>query len=146
MLVSEIMSADIKTVSEDALLKDVAMEMTRQGVGCLPVVDAGGKLAGIISESDFVGALRNVPFSRETGHVLFGQWTDGEGIVSSCREAAEMKLKDFMNSHVVTVSPDDTVEEAVTKMLKNRVRRMPVVKDGKLVAMFSRNDLLKIFK
>lgn len=145
MLVSEIMTAPVKTVGKDAFLKDVATAMIENSVGCLAVVDEKGDLAGIISETDFIGAIRNVPFSRETGHVLFGKWTDGEGIVQSCREAADLKLGDFMRTHVVTVEESDTVENAVTKMLKNRVHRLPVLKNGKPVAMFERKNLLKLF-
>ena len=145
MLVSEIMSTPIKTVPESALLKDVAMAMTESSFGCLPVVDDDGLLVGIISETDFIGRMGSVPFSRETGHRLFGQWTDGKGIVKCCREAADLKMKDFMQTDVVTVEENDTVEDAVTKMLKAHVRRIPVVKDGKPVAMFARKDLLKIF-
>ncbi len=146
MLVSEIMTSPVKTVRKDALLKEVAATMVKHSVGCLPVVDEGGRLIGIISETDFLGAMRNVPFSRETGHVLFGKWTDGRGIVRSCREAVDLKLDDFIRTRVVTVEETDTVEDAVTKMLKNRVHRLPVVKEGKPVAMFARRDLLKLFK
>ncbi|WP_462137901.1 CBS domain-containing protein [Candidatus Mycalebacterium sp.] len=146
MLVSEIMTAPVATISEEASLKDVADAMKENSVGCLPVVDESGKLAGIISETDFIGAMEKVPFSRQTGHVLFGKWTDGSGIVDACREGGGLKLKDFMQVHVSTIEESDTVEDAVTKMLKARVHSLPVVRDGKPVAMFARRDLLKIFE
>ncbi len=146
MLVSEIMSKPAITVSENALLRDVAALISKNSIGCLPVVDEGGKLVGIISESDFIGAMQGVPFSRQTGHVLFGKWTDGKGIVRSCREAGGLHLKDFMQSRVFTVEENETVENAVTVMLKNRVHKLPVLKDGKPVGIFSRKDLLKIFE
>lgn len=146
MLVSEIMTTPVATVHEEASLKDVADTMRKNSAGCLPVVDKDGNLAGIISETDFIGAMRNVPFSRQTGHVLFDEWTDGKGIENSCRDAGGLKLKDFMKTRVITVEGSDTVEDAVTKMLKNRVHRLPVLKDGKPVAMFARRDLLKIFE
>ncbi len=145
MLVSEIMSSPVKTVLESSLLKDVAAAMVESSFGCLPVVDDDGLLVGVISETDFIGTMGSVPFSRETGHLLFGQWTDGKGIVKCCREAANLEMKDFMQTDVVTVEENDTVEDAVTKMLKARVRRIPVVKDGKPVAIFTRKDLLKLF-
>ncbi|QMU55874.1 MAG: CBS domain-containing protein [Candidatus Mycalebacterium zealandia] len=146
MLLSEIMTTPVATISEEASLKDVADTMKEKSVGCLPVVDGGGKLTGIISETDFIGAMENVPFSRQTGHVLFGKWTDGSGIVDACREGGGLKLKDFMQTRVITVEESDTVEDAVTKMLETRVHRLPVVRDEKPVAMFSRRDLLKIFE
>lgn len=146
MLVSEIMSAPAVTVAEDAFLRDVAAVMTEHSVGCLPVVDKSGGLVGVISETDFIGSMRNVPFSRETGHVLFGKWTDGKRVVRCCAESAALKLSDFMRTRVVTVEEGDTVEYAVTKMLKNHVHRLPVVKGGKPVGMFARRDLLKLFE
>ncbi len=145
MFVSELMNSPAQTVRQDALLKDVAKIMMRHCVGCLPVVDEGGKVVGIISETDFIGAMKGVPFSRETGHVLFGRWTDGEGIVNCCREAASLKLSDFMQTPVFTVEESSTVEDAVTTMLKHRIHRLPVVRDEKPVGMFARRDLLKLF-
>lgn len=145
MVVSEIMSRSVETVSPSATLKDVARVMLERSVGCLPVVDKDGAVIGIISESDFVGRMSAVQFSRETSHSLFGIWTKTPGIEKACAETAGFKVGDFMQTPVITVGPNDTVDEAVDRMLKNRIRRLPVVKGGKPVGILCRKDLLKIF-
>ena len=145
MLVSEIMSGSPETIPQDATIEDAARAMTERSVSCLPVVDGGGNMVGLISESDFIGRISAVPFSREERHSLFGIWTETRDITRACRQASGLELKNFVRKPVFAVAPDDTVERAVEMMLKNRVRRLPVVKDGKPVGVLCRRDLLKIF-
>ena len=145
MLVSNIMSESPETISQDATIEDAAHAMTERSVSCLPVVDGGGNVVGLISESDFIGRMSAVPFSREERHSLFGIWTETHDISKACRQAARLGLKDFMRTPVITVAPDDTVEIAVEKMLKHRVRRLIVTKDGKPAGVLCRRDLLKVF-
>ncbi|MCY3973138.1 MAG: CBS domain-containing protein [Candidatus Dadabacteria bacterium] len=145
MLVSKIMSESPRTISRDATIEDAARAMTERSVSCLPVVDGDGNVVGLISESDFIGRMSAVPFSREERHSLFGIWTETRDITKACRAAAGLSLKEFMRTPVIAVAPDDTVERAVEMMLKHRVRRLPVVKDGKPVGVLCRRDLLKVF-
>ena len=56
LVVKEVMTSQVVTVAPDALLSDAARTMVERKIGCLPVVD-GGKLVGILTESDFVALL-----------------------------------------------------------------------------------------
>ncbi len=116
--VEEIMARDVVTVSpEDTLDKvhDLIMKTHHQG---FPVVE-GKDLRGMIAFSDIMMVHRKL-------------WP-------------RVKVKDVMRKNVIKVSPDETAHSAALKMLRCDVGRLPVVKDGKLVGIVTRSDVLRAY-
>jgi len=144
MKVSEIMTEPVLTITQDRSLEEVAHKMLNNKVGGLPVVDDEGKIVGIVTESDFSAKEHAIPFSRNYAPQLFGEWMSKEGIDKAYEAARNVQVKDIMSTPVVTIGEDDTVAEAVRRMLERKVHRLPVVRDGLPVAMISRHDLLKM--
>jgi CBS domain-containing protein len=93
--------------------------MAEKHVGALPVMEAG-KLLGIISERDYARKV-----------ILHG------------RSSAETPVWQIMSSPVVTVSPDQTVQDCMHLMTERRIRHLPVVDQGRVIAMISIGDLVK---
>ena len=144
MKVNEIMTEPVIVVTLDRTLEEVAQKMLHNHIGGLPVVDEEGKIVGMVTESDFSAKEHAIPFSRNYAPQLFGEWMSKEGVEKAYKAARSIEVKEIMSSPVVTVTEDDTVAEAVRKMLEHHIHRVPVVRDNVPVAMVSRHDLLKL--
>lgn len=144
MKVSELMTEPVLTISEDRSLEEVAHKMLDNKVGGLPVVDDEGKIVGMVTESDFSAKEHAIPFSRIYAPQLFGEWMSKEGVDKAYEAARSIEVKQVMSSPAITVKEDDTVAEAVRRMLNHKVHRLPVVRDDIPIGIISRHDLLKL--
>jgi len=132
-------AADLVTVPVDATLKRVAELMLERRVSGLPVVDADGRVLGVISEADVV--------SGETGG------TGGQGMMARARALGDpgalsipRTAGEAMSSPAVTIGPDETVMEAAHQIAARGVNRLPVVdEDGRLVGIIARADVVRAF-
>jgi CBS domain-containing protein len=141
--VSDIMTAPAVTVREDSTLEQVARVMLDHRIGGVPVVGEDGRLRGIITESDFSARNRPVPFSMLELPNLFGHWLE-PAIERIYQEARGMTAGEVMTKRVMTVREDDPVAEAIRRMCESRVHRLPVVRDGVVVGVVARQDLLRL--
>ncbi len=144
MKVKEIMIEPVIVVDENQTLEEAARLMLDKNVGGLPVVGAGGKLVGIITESDFSAKEHAIPFSRIYAPQLFGEWMSKEDVEKAYKAARKVTVKEIMTGFVVTAGEDEFLAEVITKMLEYHVHRIPVVRDGIPVGMVSRHDLLRL--
>ena len=103
---------------DDPVLEAIQL-MADHHVGALPVMQAG-KLLGIVSERDYA---RKVALLR--------------------RSATETPVWQIMNSPVITVTRESSLNECMQLVTVNRVRHLPVVEDGRVVGMISIGDLVK---
>jgi CBS domain-containing protein len=129
--IHRVMTTDVATVMPQTPLRDVASLFTVHGISGAPVVDAAGRVLGVVSEADVMrvagGDVR--PRSRLTRRPRHARGTAG----------AEM------TSPPVTITPDRTVADAAALMLERRINRLPVVIDGRLVGIVTRADLVRAF-
>ena len=142
MKVADVMTRGVISIPSGTTMRDAAKQLLQYDVGGFPVVD-GGMLVGIITESDF---LRR----PETGTApLRPRWL--EGFVDPGRLAEDYthahgrEVAEVMTREVVTVSPETLLEAAVGLMQQHRIKRLPVLENGKLVGIVSRSDLLHAF-
>jgi CBS domain-containing protein len=118
--------------------------MLDHGIGCLPVVDDSGRLCGMVTESDFATREYGFPFSTFRYPKLFGQWVPQEGIERIYEAARTMKAREIMTPEVVRVCEDDSLNVILQQMLSRGLHRLPVVRDGVVVGMITRRDLLRV--
>lgn len=144
MRVTDIMVSPVHVVPDTATLEDVARAMLEHGVGGLPVVDADGRVVGMITQSDFSAREHGLPFSTLQAPQLFQRWIGKESVEAIYEEAKSRSVKDFMTRRVGTVDEDATLNDVLDLMLKRDINRVPVVRDGKPVGMISRHDLLRL--
>lgn len=121
MLVEEIMSRNVVTVEQNASVSDAAAVMSNLQIGCV-VVRSKERIVGILTERDVLAS-----------------------IVIPGRDARDVKVKDIMSSPVKTISPGSSVEEVADIMSASRIRRLPVVKDRKLVGIVTSSDVVRIY-
>jgi CBS domain-containing protein len=138
MRAHQIMTRSVVTVRPDATILEAANTMLQHHVSGLPVVDAAGKLVGIVSEGDFIRRGEIGTQKKRSRWLSFLMGTDATQYV---REHGR-KVSEVMTHDPLTIAEEATLEEIVNAMEANGIKRMPVMRDGKLVGIVSRANLL----
>lgn len=145
MTVGEIMNQPVVTVGEDTPVPEIARLMQERDIGAVVVVDGAGRLRGIVTESDFTGIGRCVPFSLTLAPVVFGaraaSMAELERIYALARQ---LTARQIMSEAVHTATEGDELGAVVHRMLKRNLKHVPVVRDGRPVGMLARHDLLRL--
>jgi CBS domain-containing protein len=127
-------------VRDDAALDQVVGRMIGGRVGCLPVVDAAGRLVGIVTEGDF---LRRTETATERKRPRWLEFLMGPGhLADEYVHTHGRKISEVMTADPLTVAEDTALEKVVALMEKKRVKRIPVVRGDKVVGIVSRANLL----
>jgi CBS domain-containing protein len=111
--------------------------MVEHRISGLPVVDASGRLVGIITEGDF---LRRGDQDRPRWISVLLSGPDAH---ITAKQLHDRRVEEAMSRNPVTVDIDGTVDQVVELMERHGVKRVPVVGDGKVIGMVSRADLLR---
>ena len=123
MTIEQLMIRGVVTVRPETSLKDVAATLVDQGISGVPVCDAAGRVLGVVSEGD----------------LLFKE----QGIES--RKGSARTAGEAMSAPAVTIEPQRSVSLAARLMLRHSVNRLPVVREGVLVGIVTRADLIRAF-
>ena len=141
MKASDVMVSNVITVGPDASIQDVAELLLRNRISAVPVVGADGEILGIVSEGD----LLNRPES-ETEHRR-SWWlealTSKETLAADYVKSHSRKVSDVMRRDVITAAPETPVAEVAALLEKYCIKRVPIVKDGRIVGIVSRANLLQ---
>jgi len=141
MKASDVMVSNVITVGPDASIQDVADLLLRNRISAVPVVGADGEILGIVSEGD----LLNRPES-ETEHRR-SWWlealTSKETLAADYVKSHSRKVSDVMRRDVITAAPETPVAEVAALLEKHCIKRVPIVKDGRIVGIVSRANLLQ---
>ena len=138
--VRDVMTQDVVTVDEHAAFKEVARLLTERRVSALPVLDADGRVVGVVSEADL---MRKEEFPEGPPE---GRWFQGRRRRQTRAKAAGATAAELMTSPAVTIGPDTSVAEAARLLHRHQIKRLPVLDPaGPLLGIVSRADLLKVF-
>ena len=138
MEAKDVMTTPVVTVAPKTSVEEVAKLMLERRISAVPVVDAQSRVQGIVSEGDLMrhaetGAERHPSWWL----ALFGAELAIDYVKSHGRTAAEV-----MTPEVVTVGERTPLEKIATLLERHRIKRVPVVRNGKLVGIVSRANLL----
>lgn len=142
--VQEIMTKHVVLIDPDMSVKEVADLFLKNSINGAPVVDAEGKVIGIITDSDLV--MQDVKLHFPTaiqllsGTILLGSEKKFE---EQFNKAVGAKARDVMTRNVFTVHADDNLEDVATLMSDKDVGRVPVVEDDKVVGIITKKDIIK---
>src|SRR5580704_12306786 len=119
MNVEKLMSTDVKSCMPDHTLACAARIMWEGDCGCVPVVDTGGRVVGMITDRDICMAT-----------------------YLNSRSPHDLRISDFMSQSVLSCHPHDRVTDATAAMRRAQVRRLPVTdSDGAIVGILSLTDV-----
>src|SRR5258708_637100 len=141
MRAHQIMSRPVITIAPETTLVYSASTMMQRHVTGLPVVDAAGKLVGIISEGDFL-RRSEIGTQRKRGQFLRFILGPGQAATDFVHEHGR-KVAEIMTREPLTISEDTTLEDIVELMEKNHVKRLPVMRGDQVVGIVSRANLLQ---
>jgi CBS domain-containing protein len=134
------MTQDVVTVDEDTPFREIVALMADCKISALPVVDADGRVVGIVSEADL---LLKEEFPEGPPH---GRLFQGRRRREIRAKAAGGTAAEVMTSPAVTIGPDAGVADAAGLLHRHGIKRLPVVDPaGPLLGIVSRADLLKVF-
>ena len=145
MQVAEIMSSPVVSVTRDTKLPEVARCMQEHDIGAVVVVNDDGSLAGLITEADFVGIGRCVPFTLERAPVILGsRAATASELASIWEDARRLSAQDVMAEEVLRTTEHAEVGGLVHEMLNRGLKHVPVVRGKRPVGMVARHDILKL--
>ena len=139
----EIMTTPAITVLPQASVAEIANLLVKNHISAVPVCGADGHLMGLVSEGDLLRPFRE-SIRRERDWWL-GLLADGEELSQQYLDYMRIDTRnaeDVMVPHVITTTEDATLAELAELMVNNKVKRLPVLRDGKLVGIVSRADVL----
>ena len=119
LLVREIMIENVRTVRPNSTVTEIVRKMNKFEIGSVVVVE-GEKPVGIITERDILRRVLEVTLASEA-----------------------LKAKEIMSAPLITVSDQSTVDEAARIMIDKRIKKMPVVHEGKLVGILTSTDVMR---
>lgn len=140
MIVADAMSRTLVTVMPGHSVKHAAQIMVDHRVSGLPVVDGDGHLAGILTEGDL---LRRVEFGLPGGGMSWSGAMSPAGTARDFVKANSWRVSDVMSHPVATISDHAPLADAAILLATRGIKRLPVIRDGKLVGIVSRADLLR---
>ena len=121
MLIEDLLtekSRQLFTIEQKKTVEDAIAVLADKDIGALPVCDATGKMVGIMSERDIVGTFNKTD----------NKWR-------------QLTVSSIMKRKVISAAPGDKIGDVIAIMNEKRIRHVPVLENGELVAMFSVRDL-----
>jgi len=141
MRAHQIMTRQVITATVDTSIAEAARTLLNHHISGMPVVDAAGKIVGVVSQGDF---MRRAEIGTQRRRSRWLKMLLGPG-----REAADFvhergrKVGEVMNPSPITVTEDATLEEVTTTMERNDIKRVPVMRGDKVVGIVTRTNLVQ---
>ncbi len=140
----DIMTKEVITVSPDTEIANAAKILLEKRINGLPVVDAFGRLVGILCQSDLVVQQKSIPIpSVFTLLESFIPLTSMKRIDKEVEKIAALTVKQAMTPNPVTIGPDTDIEEVARLMVDKKYHTLPVVEGDKVVGIVGKEDVLK---
>ena len=141
MRAMDVMTSEVITVEEDASVQMVAKLLAERGISAVPVVDSENRVIGMVSEGDLL-------HRTETGTERCRSWwldmmASTNKLAGDYIKSHSGKVKDVMTRDVISVTDTTPVADIAVLLETNRIKRVPVMHDGKLVGIVSRANLVR---
>ncbi|HET7237819.1 MAG TPA: CBS domain-containing protein [Terrimicrobiaceae bacterium] len=144
MKARDIMTREVVSVGAEARAQEIARLMLANHISAVPVIDGAGAPIGMVSEGDLIGRNETEREAREDWWLAL--LAEGEPLsleFLSTVHRPQRTAGDVMSRPVITVSEDAEASEIVRLLQAHRIKRVPVVRDGKMVGIVSRENLLR---
>jgi len=147
--VRDVMSTPVVTITQETLVKEAAFLLAEKDISGVPVVDSG-QVVGIFSEADVLSSIKTTkkdlrlifPSVSSLG-IAFQEEVTQREILDAYNEIGHRPVKEVMSRDVVTVEPDTPLNDAIVKMVRKGISRLPVVEKRELVGIITRGDVIR---
>lgn len=141
MKARDVMVSPVITVKQNSSVREIAKTLLEKRISAVPVVDDGGKLVGMISEGDL---MHRSEAGTERQRSWWLRLMAGDDVLAADYiKAHGRKVADVMTRNVITATPDTPLYEIAILLEMNSIKRVPIVKDGQLVGIVSRANLVQ---
>jgi CBS domain-containing protein len=142
MRARDVMVRAVATTTPETTVEKVARLMINLRISGVPVLDRNGRLVGIVTEGDL---LRRAETGTERRRSRWSEWFSANSrLAAEYVKSHARRVKDVMTREVVSVGELASLGEIAELMETRRIKRVPVVHDGKIVGIVSRADLLQV--
>ena len=150
-LVKDYMKRKVMTAKPTDSIFKVASILSKHHISGLPVVK-GRRVVGVITEADIVRFMKLDLSKTHTelmaephalSVVILTLIKDQLNVKKHLERMSKIEVKDLMSKDVISIKPDENILEAATRLDQNQIDRLPVVKNGKLVGIIARADLIR---
>src|SRR5215468_2698027 len=137
----DVMVRDVVTASPEDDIAGVIRLLAERDISALPVIDDEGHVVGVISEADLIRR-------EEIGTGKHRRWwlealTPASTLANEFAKSHGRRVSELMSTHVVSASEDTPVGQIATLLEKHRIKRIPILRDGRLVGIVSRANLIQ---
>lgn len=136
------MTTRVITTSAEASVQAVAQLLLENGVGAVPVLDAARIPIGMVSDGDLLGR-RPEDYRRDWWLEMLADAAVSRGVSNS---GYVRPVRDVMSAPLIAIDPDTPAAEIAGMLRSHRIKRLPVIRNGELVGIVSRTDLLGVFE
>jgi CBS domain-containing protein len=139
MQAQEVMTTKVATIGAGASVREAARVMLERGVSALPVLNDKERVVGIVSEGDLVRR-------RELDTETEGSWwliALAQGAARDYLKTHGTTVRDVMTRPVIGVRPSASLKQVAKLLQKHRIKRVPVLVEGRVVGIVSRADLVR---
>lgn len=141
----DVMTAKVITVAPDVPTREIAQLLLDNGISAVPVVNSDGVPIGMVSEGDLIGRGERERLARRDWWlaIITGKQAVDDEFLTYLR-ATDRTARDVMSAPLVTVAEQTDVSEIARLLAIHHIKRVPVVRDGRIVGIVSRADLLQV--
>jgi CBS domain-containing protein len=144
---SDAMTTTVITVKPDTTVQEAARLLLTNGISGMPVVDDAATLVGIISEGDLLRRAHEEAWPKAWGPPPRRGWArwlmDTKISEAEYITQHDVRVADIMTREVVQAQPESSLSDVAALMLRHRIKRVPVVRNGRVVGIVSRQDIVK---
>ncbi|MEZ5851970.1 MAG: CBS domain-containing protein [Hyphomicrobiaceae bacterium] len=141
MKAHEVMTRGVVTVTPSTAVREVAALLAEKRISGIPVVADDGHVVGIISESDL---LHRAEIGTEKPRKSWLRaFADPDRLAREFAKTHGMLVDDIMSRHIVSVAEDTELQDVVNLLEKHNLKRLPVIKEGRLVGLITRGDIVR---
>ena len=141
MRATDIMTSEVITVEENATVQAAAELMAEHGISALPVVDKDTRVIGIVSEGDLLHRAETATEQRRSWWLEI--MTSTNQLAGEYIKSHSAKVTDVMTRDVISVTDTTPVADIAVLLETNRIKRVPVLRDGRLAGIVSRANLVR---
>lgn len=137
------MDPDPVSVSDQAPMRDVVRIMAEADTSGVPVVNDAGEVVGFVSDGDVAAYLGKNELSFFDPSFTLIRFADSTDFKARLEDLLELSVMNVATHHAITVQDTDSIDEACHILAERRIKKVPVVRDGKLVGTLSRRNIIR---
>ncbi len=141
--ITEIMKKDVYTVSDEAILKEVIEVLVKYRISGVPVVNHQNEVVGFISDGDIMKFVAKQNPQIVDLRSFITAWYDSNSFEQKLHDLMKLDVMELATTKIVYVETDYDIDEAAKVLGEKKIKKVPVLENGKLVGVISRSEILR---